>query len=553
MGTGPSAQFADAAAALEAGDWQVARTGFEASLAAAETAEGHAGLAEALWWIGDLDAAIDHRQQAYAGFRRRCDAGQAFEQALLVILDYQGHLGNYAASAGWLGRARRLVEESGLDEARGWLVLAESNEDVDPAEGERLARESLRVARDAGDVDLELCALAQLGARLVAQGRTDEGLGHLDEAMAGSLAGEVESLSVVAFTSCTMMVSCVECADLERAVRWARAAQRFTERYGCPFVNAECRSTYGNVLLATGEWPRAEQELVTAIASARDVVPVYHAQALATLAELRLAQGRLAEARQLVSGIEDHPWSVPVLARLHLLAGRLDAAESVVVRRLRAESVGWLERSVLHELSGEVALARGQPEVAEELAEEILARAHDLGCEVIALRGRRLRGRASLARGDLGGRVDLEAAAVGFASRRLVHQEALTRLALAEHLADRDPTGAELEGREALAGLERLGAAVDADRAAALLRRLGAADARTSPRGSGQLTGREEQVLDLLAEGLSNPEIAARLFISRKTVEHHVRHVLEKLGVRNRSEAAAEAVRRRRPRGSATE
>ncbi len=552
MGTGPAAPLAEAAAALDGGDWPAARSGFEAALAVEDTAEAHAGLGEALWWIGELGAAIDHRQQAYARFRRRGETDRAFAQALLVILDYQGHLGNYAAAAGWLGRARGLVEESGLDELRGWLALAESNQDVDPVDGERLAREALRAGREHSDVDLELCALANLGACLVAQGHTEEGIAALDEAMAGSLAGEVESLSVVAFTSCTMMVSCIGCADLERAVRWAQAAQRFTERYGCPFVHAECRSTYGNVLLATGEWSRAEEELRTAIASAQGVVPVYHAQAVATLAELRLAQGRLVEARRLVSGVEDHPWAVPVLARLHLLAGRADAAESVLVRRLRAESTGWLERSVLLELSGEVALARDQPGVAAELGDEVLERGRALGCEVIVLRGRRLRGRALLAGGDLDGRVDLEAAAGGFASRQLVHEEALTHLSLAEHLADPDPTGAELEAREALAILERIGATGHADRAAALLRGLGAHDGRTGHRSAGLLSAREEQVLALLAEGLSNPEIARRLYISRKTVEHHVRHVTEKLGVRNRAEAAAEAVRRR-PEGSTRE
>jgi DNA-binding NarL/FixJ family response regulator len=57
------------------------------------------------------------------------------------------------------------------------------------------------------------------------------------------------------------------------------------------------------------------------------------------------------------------------------------------------------------------------------------------------------------------------------------------------------------------------------------------------------LTDREIEVLGLIAQGLSNKEIAVALYISQNTVKTHVRHILEKLGLRSRSEAAAFAVR----------
>ena len=121
---------------------------------------------------------------------------------------------------------------------------------------------------------------------------------------------------------------------------------------------------------------------------------------------------------------------------------------------------------------------------------------------------------------------------------------ARSRLELATVLLTERPEVAMAEARAALDAFEQLQAARDADAAAALLRSLGASPG-SSRKGKGPLTSREAEVLDLLGHGLSNPEISERLFISRKTVEHHVGNVLAKLGLRSRAEAAAYAVRSR--------
>ncbi len=93
-----------------------------------------------------------------------------------------------------------------------------------------------------------------------------------------------------------------------------------------------------------------------------------------------------------------------------------------------------------------------------------------------------------------------------------------------------------------ITGFERLKALRHADAAGALLRSLGA-PIRIGPKGIGGLTKREAEVLQLIGAGLSNAEIGDRLYISRKTAEHHVGNVLAKLGLRNRAEAAAYATR----------
>ena len=119
---------------------------------------------------------------------------------------------------------------------------------------------------------------------------------------------------------------------------------------------------------------------------------------------------------------------------------------------------------------------------------------------------------------------------------------AVTRLEWAQVLAGTDREIAAEDARLASSVFLQLDARPHADRAAALLRVLGEGS-RPGPRAAGPLTSRERQVLGLVSHGLSNGEIGARLFISPKTVEHHVGRILAKLGLRSRAEAVAWALR----------
>ena len=316
-----------------------------------------------------------------------------------------------------------------------------------------------------------------------------------------------------------------------------------------PFLYARCRTLYGGVLLAKGRWEEAETELLAAIRMAEGPGPGPRAEALARLAELRLRQGRLEEAEGLLTERGGGRAAARTAARLRLARGEPSVAAGLLERALEDGGEPHIhgERrqraAAAPETLVTARLALGEVDAARAAAARIagLVGGGD-GGQVAALAALAEARLATAAGRPEEARWQLERALGLFARLDLPHELALVRLELARVLAADDPAMAVAEAREARDAFERLGARGDADAADAQLRALGAGG-RTGPKRVGELTRREQEVLRLVGLGLSNPEIAQRLFISRKTAAHHVSNVLAKLGVRNRAGAIAYATR----------
>jgi DNA-binding CsgD family transcriptional regulator len=534
--------------ALEAGEWEAARAAFEQALERDEAGEALYGLGTALYWLTETEAAVHTLERAHAEFCRRPDPDQAAFIAIELSLYYSSSLGNLAAAQGWLRRAARLVADHGLVPLEGWIALTRAGwatQSHDPHAGEDLARQALDLAREGGDGDLELCALAELGAALLEGGQVSEGLALLDESMAGALGGDVRDVATVIYASCRTIECCARAAEIKRAVQWIRAAGEFNRRYGSAHIHAICRTHYGAVLFGLGRWAESERELNAALRMSRTAEPALHAEALAKLAELRLAQGRLEEAARLLEGLDDHRGATVALASLYAARGELGAASSLLARRLREMGDSCLGCAELLELLGEVEIEHGAIGAAQEHAQRLSDLREGLDCELVTARAERAQGRVLGAAGDRDrALVHLERSLSIFVQLELALEAARTRLLLAGVFGSADPEAAVAVGRAALDAFEAMGAAREADRAAALLRSLGAKAARSAgPRGIDVLTKREREVLGLLGEGLSNRQMAERLFLSTRTVEHHVRSVLSKLDLTNRAEAAAYVAR----------
>ena len=545
----PGAVVSEARAALADGRWQEARDGFESALVAGESGAALFGLAIARWWLREPGEAINLEERAFTAYCREGDYEDAVNVALYLCLGQSMTFGNNAAARGWLERGSRIVEEQRLLHLRGWMLLCRAvveQDDGDVIAAEKWAREALAAAAEFDELDLEVCARSELGSAMVAQGRLREGTAYLDDAMAGALGGDIQVIDSVVLAACRTIASCSRAGDVRRATQWIRAATQFNQRFGSPHLHTTCKTHYADLLFLNGRWPEAEAELAEALDVGARAEPLLHATARAGLAELRLAQGRHEEAERLLAGHEQHPVALSAWAGILVAGGQAERAAELLRRRIRVAGAGRLEeiRLRVRLVTAEIACAR--PDKAVAAALELLDLAGSIDVPLAAARAHHSAGLAFLAAGEAAAVDHVERALAAYLELDMPYDAARCRLALAS-LPGIAPDIAVGDARLALETFERLGARSDADAANALLRSLGVRSVRRGPNAVTSLTGREREILSLLGEGLSNRDIAERLFIAPKTVEHHVSRVLAKLDLSRRSEAAAYVARHLTP------
>lgn len=533
----------NAAAALSAGRWLEAAEMLEAAaddpaLTELDRANVVDDLAEARWWLGDARGATAAREQAFRLRRAEGDLPGAAQAAAWLAREHATSLGEMPLARGWLARAETVA--SGVDDlaTAGWLALTRATLAGTVADQVSVATRAVQCAREAGDGDLEILALARLGLARVIDGEVDGGLAALDEAVVAAAAEDASRWTTPGQLCCDLVLAAELAGARGRLRSWFAELERVSDASGRPSPVTCCSTCCGETAAVHGEFRDAEQHLHVAVVELeRSGGRSRCIQPSTRLAELLLDQGRIEEAHHAIASHDDPP-SLAVRSRIALAAGEAALAATLAERAVRrlgeSTSAGITVLGTLVEAH----LALGDQTEAECALDRLAA-------AVAGNNDRRSAAQLPLAQGRVAAAIGADqVAAAAFetaldaTSGEVCPESAHAHLALAQLRQGDRGSIARVDAKAALAQFEALGCSRLADASAALLRSLGDRS-RVGPKDVGELTKREEEILLLLAQGLTNAEIAARLYISTKTAGNHVSAILAKLGVRSRTEAAA--------------
>jgi DNA-binding NarL/FixJ family response regulator len=378
--------------------------------------------------------------------------------------------------------AARLVDTFSDEElasglaAAGYLALAEMY--LDHFEDSmRHAARALEVSRATGQGDLLALIIANLGPGLWVRGRTAEACEVLGDAVeAARLMDNAQSLCWTLFNYAYGLVAA---GEIELALATAQESHELALALDPGPITGHAGSAYALALYESGEPARAADVLVSAAGGD----------------ELRMIGGAW-RARNL-----------ELLTRCHLGAGsRADAERAAEAARACADEVGLPMARAMAELSAAaLELDGGGAASSARRARAAVEELESVGDAFDAARARVVAGRALGRTGDTAAAtVELEQAAAAFAA-----------------------FGSPRHQAEAEQELRRLGRPV-------YRRSVGG----TAPGGVAALTERELQLARLVVDRKTNPQIAAELFLSQKTVETHLRNIFRKVGVSSRVELA---------------
>ncbi len=452
-------------------------------------------------------------------------------------------LGEPARASGWLARCQRLIDREGVDcVEQGYLLLPDYFQlrhrgDLEGARA--VAERAAEIGERFADPDLIAFGRQMAGQACLRLGKVKEGLLLIDEVMVATMAGEL-SLKVTGLMYCFAIAACERFYALDRAREWVAALETWCAAQPDVVFNGACQVHRARLMQLGGDWADAIAEARRASERPELGDADVRAGAVYEQAEIHRLRGEFEFAEVAYANASKFGREpLPGLALLRLAQGRGDAAASSI-RRVLGATKEVFERTSLLPAHVEIMLAVGEIEEARTSCSELDEVSRKLGMDVVVAMSMHARGALLLAEGDAQAALaplrqafgiwqQVGAPYIGGRVRVLLGQACRA-------LGDED--GAALEFAAAKSVFERLEAAPD-------LTALGLLEKGPAAQRLHGLTGRELEVLRLVAQGLTNKLIAKQLFLSEKTVDRHVSNIFTKVNVSSRAAATAYAYQHR--------